>query len=132
MTSNVKSILEKTLFVVSTGAITNIVRKGLSELSDSVVVKHLSVPIINEVEILKLSEILKSKNVLTIEEHIIRGGFGSYIYECIGPYIKSLKCYGMKKIRKDISGSEEYLRRIHGLDKNSIKENITAAYLEIS
>ena len=69
---------------------------------------------------------------MTIEEHIIRGGFGSYIFECIGPLIKNLKCYGMKKIRKDISGSEEYLRRIHGLDEDSIKEKITDAYLEIS
>lgn len=84
----------------------------------------ISVPIINQTEIEKYSNLYKHCNLLVIEENIIRGGFGSLIFEIFGKEVQQIRTIGLRKIIKEVAGSEQYMRKIHGIDRISIKEKI--------
>lgn len=61
--------------------------------------------------------------ILTIEEHVIRGGFGSLVDEILGEKTRVEKI-GIKKIKPDVNGSQKYLRSYYCLDADSILNKI--------
>jgi transketolase len=77
---------------------------------------------------------IKTKLVITIEENINIGGLGSIVSTIISE--NSIKNLHLKQISlKDKAhkriGSQEYLRKINGLDKNSLIEKIKEIYKNV-
>jgi transketolase len=66
--------------------------------------------------------------ILTVEEHVLSGGFGSSILECasnLGLLNKrKFHSIGIKNTFSKLIGTQDYLRSMHGLDKNGIYDRI--------
>ena len=61
-------------------------------------------------------DFLKSRRALvTVEEHVLRGGFGSYISEIVGDKERQIKRIGISKIERNYNGSSDFLRESYGL-----------------
>lgn len=66
----------------------------------------------------------KVKRIVTVEEHVLNGGFGSAVLE----FLSTLNLAGLKVIRIGIpdsfveQGSQDYLRKKYGLDSNGIEK----------
>ena len=72
-----------------------------------------------------LREILmKYSIVITVEEHVLSGGFGSSIIEIISNLNLNItvKRIGINDVYSSNVGSQKYLRHIHKIDKYRIVE----------
>lgn len=65
----------------------------------------------------------RSKKIITIEEHVIRGGFGSLVVELLGEK-SGVEKIGIKHISHNINGSQKYLRTHYSLDADAILSKI--------
>jgi transketolase len=75
---------------------------------------------------LKEIDFLKSrKAIFTVEEHVLRGGFGSYISETLGHTSKRVKRIGISKIERRINGSGDFLRESYGLNAEQLLEEFS-------
>ena len=65
--------------------------------------------------------IKKSSTIITLEEHILTGGFGSYILETYYNSIIKIKFYmlGIDK-RFNSIGDQKYMRKINNIDSEGI------------
>jgi len=64
---------------------------------------------------------LQSRNkIVVIEEHVIRGGFGSYIDERLDRDCNKVIKIGIKQVQKKVIGSTFYLREAYNLDAAGI------------
>ena len=54
--------------------------------------------------------------IVTLEEHRIRGGFGSLVFESLDTSNCSIKTIGISQIDSTISGSQTYLREKYELN----------------
>ena len=65
--------------------------------------------------------IKKSSIIITLEEHILTGGFGSYILETYYKSIIKIKFYklGIEK-RFNSIGDQNYMRKINNIDSEGI------------
>jgi len=112
------------ILILSTGQILNEVliaksRLGIAGHNPRLI--HLSE--VSESNILGLSSILNGKQILTVEEHILRGGFGSMVLETLhllGDY--KISRIGIKEINPHFSGSQQHLRNLYQIDSNAITE----------
>ncbi len=114
----------KEIAILSTGQILNevLIAKDKLEIArcDPTLI-HLSE--VSESNILKLSRFLDSKKILTVEEHVLRGGFGSMVLETlnsVGRY--EIFRMGIKEINPHFSGSQQHLRHLYEIDSNAIIE----------
>jgi transketolase len=66
----------------------------------------------------------KFKFIMTVEEHIVSGGFGSFIREILGnlPIQMQITVLGVSKLQERETGDQGYLRKIYGLDAYSIAD----------
>jgi len=66
---------------------------------------------------LSLHKFLK---IITIEEHVLRGGFGSLVAENLGWNSCSIERFGIADVNSEFSGSQSYLRAQYGLTAEKI------------
>ena len=57
----------------------------------------------------------KFKKIISIEEHILRGGFGSFVAENLNSFCDNFERFGISEVNSEISGSQSYLREQYGL-----------------
>jgi transketolase len=62
----------------------------------------------------------KFSKILTIEEHILRGGFGSLVAENLRWNSCEIERYGINTVNSEESGSQNYLRELYGLSAEKI------------
>lgn len=89
------------------------------------VVSIFSVKPIDENEI--ISACKETMGIIALEEHNIHGGLASAVSEvCMRHNVKprNYLSMGMQDIYSSIVGSQDYLRKYYGLDKNTIMENV--------
>lgn len=104
---------------VDAAAILEQKKKGVEVISFPTV-KPLDVPLVKNIS-------KKFQAIFTLEEHSIIGGFGSAVAEVIAEEKIRPKIFARFGIRDRItfrSGSQEYLRRLHGLAPEQIAKTI--------
>ena len=115
------------LAVLSTGGISHEVMKAIQSLDDDsrLRVAHFTVPSLRY-ETLNSIGLDSFKKILTVEEHCLDAGFGSFILE----YLESQQISTQVKrlgIPRDFYyevGDQGYLRKLAGLDEQSISTQI--------
>ena len=60
------------------------------------------------------------KRIITIEEHLLRGGFGSLVAETLEAQNLKFTRFGISKIDSQTSGSQQFLRKHYGLTAEEI------------
>jgi transketolase C-terminal domain/subunit len=113
--------------VLSTGGIGIEVVKAINELSaaERIQVSHFSVPSLSfqSLDSIKLKNFEK---VITVEEHILDGGFGSFVLEHLEITQSQIpvKRIGISRTFVYEVGDQQYLRELAKLDSQSIKREI--------
>ena len=62
----------------------------------------------------------KFTKILTIEEHVLRGGFGSLVAENLEWKGCDFERFGISEVNSELSGSQSYLRNQYGLTAEKI------------
>jgi transketolase len=120
---------EKTASIIFTGSIGKEAVEAARILKSSgVKVETISVSDFSKVETVRLQEVLDGKPFLILEEHVLRGGFGSLILEVLSEEPEGFSCrrLGIPEIDPNLSGSTAYLRAEYKIDANSITKAMTA------
>ncbi len=68
------------------------------------------------------------RKILVVEEHILRGGFGSFIDEQLPLSSKKVFRIGIESVSRSVCGSTRYLRESYGINRHVIArvlENLT-------
>jgi transketolase len=76
----------------------------------------------------EISFLSSRKKIVVIEEHVIRGGFGSYICECLGESNQVVTKIGISKLRKKLNGSTKFLRQSYGLSSQHLAETLMSLH----
>jgi transketolase len=113
--------------VLSTGNIGAEVQIAIEGLPTGMksTIGHFSIPTLHQATLQSI-ELDRFRKVITVEEHILSGGFGSFVLE----YLESEQIHVSIKrlgITKDLDfpiGDQKYLRKIHGLDAESMRTKI--------
>jgi len=115
------------LAVLSTGGISHEVMKAIQSLDDDsrLRVAHFTVPSLRY-ETLKSIGLETFKKILTVEEHCLDAGFGSFVLEFLENQQISIqvKRLGIPRDFYYEVGDQEYLRKLAGLDEQSINSQI--------
>jgi transketolase len=115
------------LAVLSTGGISHEVMKAIQNLDDTnrLRVAHFTVPSLRY-ETLKSIGLETFKKILTVEEHCLDAGFGSFVLEFLENQQISIqvKRLGIPRDFYYEVGDQEYLRKLAGLDEQSINSQI--------
>lgn len=115
--------------ILSTGAISTEVDGAVETLrSEGIRVLHVTIECINDLP--KLKSLLTQKNLIrdlkgriaTIEEHVLKGGFGAAVLEEFSSEGTNLHRIGVDKLDRSSSGSQTYLRKRYRLDSDSISD----------
>ncbi len=113
--------------VLSTGGIGIEVVKALKELSlaNAQMVSHFSVPFFSSLTLASI-ELQDFEQVITVEEHVLDGGFGSYILEYLelSQLQIRVKRIGISRSFNYEIGDQGYLRTLAGIDSTSIRKEI--------
>lgn len=109
--------------VLSTGSIGFQVKEAVQSLPSDLrnLISHYSIPSISSLDLKRL-EIDGATRIAVVEEHSLRGGFGSFVLEelnRLGRNIPTL-LLGILDTQSQVVGSHNYLRRHHGLDSVSL------------
>jgi len=127
---NVDTTINCDNIILATGSITGEALIAKELLRDKKIdVNVLSVPIIKprSMELFELIYRKKCKRIYTLEEHNLDGGFGSSVLEEVVEWCeKPLLIYrfGLQdKLCKEV-GSQQYLRRLNGIDAEGIANKI--------
>ncbi len=106
-----------------TGAIASEVLKAIQQLEqEGLRFLALSFPEISRSVILDALNSVSSLPLLTVEEHVLEGGFGSAVLEVASDsgHHGKIARIGINSQNKHRLGSQSYLREINGLDASSI------------
>lgn len=113
----------ETATVLFTGSIGENIYKALKLInSESNIARPISIWDLSHENLRNVLRGLSSKKIITIEEHNLRGGFGSMILETLN-YLgieKKVLRIGIENLNHQGSGNQDYLREIYGLDPKSI------------
>jgi transketolase len=116
-----KNVDNSRISIFATGTILNEAIKAaeLLELHGVLVEVH-SVPFVSS-NALKI-EMLQNKFVVTVEEHSLQGGLFSCVAEFVATNMLNTKVQGLgiNPTKLQITGSQEYLRKIHEIDADAI------------
>lgn len=84
----------------------------------------ISVSQLSSIDGQRLRAVIDNKPFLTVEEHVLRGGFGSIIMEVThkNSVNVSKSKLGVSRLDPEISGSTRYLRESYKVDSKSISE----------
>ncbi|QLL22956.1 transketolase [Actinobacteria bacterium IMCC25003] len=75
---------------------------------------------------------LRYRRILTVEEHLLRGGFGSIILELLSQSKSVVYRKGIHSLSSQISGSQQYLRNHYEIGFESILNSIQEINKELS
>jgi len=110
------------IILIATGAITSEAIEAARILSDAEVPTWVfSCPTIKPYDVSWVAS-LPDVPLITIEEHVTEGGLGSATLEAIAQsgQARHVRLLGVTPGRFHVSGSQDYLRGLHGLDARSI------------
>ena len=62
--------------------------------------------------------------VVTFEEHVLRGGFGSFVRETLQTSNTSIKSFGIRKIDSSFNGSQTFLRNAYEISAETMLSSI--------
>ena len=81
---------------------------------------------LDKIELIKYFKNSEYQYIITLEEHVIAGGFGSFVNESLNRYAKDFQLVniGITNGSAKVFGNQEYLRKSHKLDPESILETI--------
>jgi transketolase len=122
----------KDMAILSTGSIV-----GEAIKASNILLEHgiscavYSFPFIKPMDENLLKQLSTTMPILvTLEEHSTVGGLGGAVAEVISSYWKRgvLKRIGLNNIFSSIVGSQQYLRRVYGLDGESVAKAIIEIY----
>ena len=89
----------------------------------------------NPLDVQLISDIArKVKRLLTVEENVLAGGFGSAVLQMLNSYQVSggqVKCHGLPQVFVE-HGSQAILRAKYGLDAPGIARQVLVAFPELS
>ena len=117
-------------YIVFTGGIASRVFEAQKRLNEQGVFPSIySMPKITRTTIKKMLEITRSSFLLTVEEHNISGGFGSWILEesAVGSFDTVIRNCGLRNNNIALLGSHEYLLDNSGF----IPEEIVDHFLQV-
>jgi transketolase len=119
------------VLLISTGAITAEVAAAAELLVETGVRATVAVvSTLNPAPEADLLELLSRFPVaITVEAHYVNGGLGSLVSELVAerdPGCRLVRC-GVRGVTDGRSGSQEYLQRLHGLDRVSLAETVIRA-----
>lgn len=115
--------------LLSIGAIATEADRAVEKLqSDGIKVLHVTIECINDLPSLK--SLLRDKNLIkdlkgkiaTVEEHVLKGGFGAAVLEEFSSEGLNLQRIGVDKLDFSSTGSQTYLRKRYSLDADSITD----------
>lgn len=97
---------------------------------DGIEPRVISVPALSEESILELLHICQNKVLLTVEEHLLKGGFGSMVLEIAAERGSNCKISRIGLDSKLISklGSQQFLLDQHGLTSKAIYQKFKSLY----
>jgi transketolase len=107
--------------IVSTG---NILTEGIRIRS---LMPDLNPTVISCYALDRLHDFLKSKSfskIVTLEEHLLRGGFGSLVREELQDSNVKIQSFGIQKIISTIAGDQRYLREVYGISAEGVRGEI--------
>jgi transketolase len=109
--------------LLSTGSVGFQVKEAVQSLPPDVrnLISHYSIPSISSLDLERL-EIDGATHIAVVEEHSLRGGFGSFVLEELNRLGRNMPTLllGIRDTQSQVVGSHDYLRRHHGLDAISI------------
>ncbi|MBV6457704.1 MAG: 1-deoxy-D-xylulose-5-phosphate synthase [Fimbriimonadaceae bacterium] len=113
------------LAIFATGGILEIALEAASELAaERVAVRIVSFPTLKPLDTNEIRSACEGTGgIITIEENVLNGGFGSAIAEaCMdgGFHPKAFRRLGMKDVYSSVVGSQAYLRNHYGLGKDHL------------
>lgn len=115
------------LAVLSTGGVSHEVMKAIQSLDDTgrLRVSHFTVPSLHY-ETLESIGLNSFTKILTVEEHCLDAGFGSFVLEYLESQQISIqvKRLGIPRDFNFAVGDQEYLRKLAGIDEQSIRSQI--------
>ncbi|MDD4530098.1 MAG: transketolase C-terminal domain-containing protein [Candidatus Gracilibacteria bacterium] len=118
----------KNLIIFSTGQITMVAKEVAIELQkEGMSAKVISIPFIKPINVESILKHIEGfDKVVTLEEHTIIGGLGSVISEIIAEnnINVNFKRLGIKDKFFYLTGNQEYMRTMAGIDKNSVLDEI--------
>jgi len=105
---------------LSTGPIATEVDKAVLQLHGKIEALHITIG-----EISKLGQVLEAISklaipVVTVEEHVLRGGFGSLVLEMNPNSALNVKRIGIERLNRRLIGSQDFMRCQYGVDADSI------------
>jgi len=107
--------------IVSTGAILEEVILAEYELKRAGIFPTI-INVRNLSNVSELRKYMSGQLVLTVEEHLIRGGFGSIIREVSENSAEKIKNLGIESIDVKMNGSAKFLRKRYKIDSESIAQ----------
>jgi len=115
-------IESKSICILSTGPISSEINKASQSISTCCNFSAYSVPVLDEENIEKFLSTLEVDLIITLEEHVLSGGFGSLVLEIAARSNLNIpiKNIGLDKTRLKENGSQNYLRSYHGIDSEGI------------
>ena len=116
-----KSVGNSRISIFTTGTILSEAIKAAELLeSQGILVEVHSVPFVSA-ESLSI-EMLQNRFVVTVEEHSLQGGLFSCVAEFVATNMLNTKVQGIgiNPLKLRVTGSQEYLRKIHRIDADAI------------
>jgi transketolase len=74
---------------------------------------------------------LKFRQILTVEEHLLRGGFGSIVLELLPQLKSTVHRKGINSLSSHINGSQQFLRNHYEIGFEAILNSIQDIYKEL-
>jgi transketolase len=115
------------IVVLSTGGIGIEAAKALDSLTvgEKIQVSHFSVPLLS-FQSLDSANLHNYEKIITVEEHVLDGGFGSFVLEYLESrqYLIQVKRIGVSRTFIYEVGDQQYLRALAQIDAQSIKQEI--------
>lgn len=78
----------------------------------------------NDVTNKEIQFLSQLENLVTVEEHVLRGGFGSLINEILPKTAKKVEAIGLSRLNHKVAGSVNFLRKYYGVDSDSIEKTL--------
>lgn len=119
--------------IVATGAIAGeCIAAAHLLLDDGVSAMVVSCPLVNPAPTGFLAQLPNDVPVITVEEHVLNGGFGSSILEAMNGLSLQARVLrlGLNPDQLGAIGSQSYLRRLHGLGAQEIRTDVLRFVME--
>lgn len=126
VSSTVKIVGLKNICVLACGPIAASVIEVTKNLEDLVNIDCFSVIKLDQEEICKFFLNSEYDYIYTLEEHVVSGGFGSFVNESLVKSTRNFRIInlGIRNPKSKFFGSQDYLRKHHKIDSESVTQII--------